>query len=206
MIVATIVGAVIMVFVLSLLLVSYSLFTTAARKETQLQCQELARSVNQEIRQELMKPDYDTYEDQLAAVGTENDLWFFLRYNLWQDDAWPYFHEGESGHNKSDSYRYFTIDATDAEELGGMADQILITMYWEIDSEEPAAETDKSFTTLHIKVEAQKGDCAYAMESAYALTVIAYDSAAEDGELEDAGSNPFHEVIDKNEKWAWEPD
>jgi hypothetical protein len=194
------------VFVLSLLLVSYSLFSTAAQRSTQMQCQELAKSVNQEIRRELTDPGYDTYEEQAAAVGRENELWFFLRYQLWQDGIWPYYQEGESGHNTADSYRYFTIDAAQADELEGMADQILITMYWEIDSENPAAETDKSVTLLHISIETRKGDCAYVLDSEYALTVLAYDSAIDGGEMEDAGSNPFHTSIDKNEKWAWELD
>lgn len=211
MIVAIVVGVVITVFALSLLLVSYSLFYSATRQSTQMQCKEVAKSVSKELRQELVETDYEDYEEQLAAAGNENNFWFFLRYNLWQEEVWPYYDDTEAGHDESDSYRYFTMDAVNAAEFEGMADKILITMYWEIDSEDPQNETDKALTTLHIKVEAEKDNCSYMMESAYALTVVSYDADAADGDsvmesIENVTINPYHNSIDINEQWIWSPD
>jgi type II secretory pathway pseudopilin PulG len=210
MVVAIVVGVVIMVFVLSLLLLSYSLFSTAAQKTTQMQCRELAKSVNKELRQEILSPDYDTYASQLAAEGTENNLWFYLRYNLWQEDVWPYYNEEESGHGEDDSYRYFTIDTADSDEYDGIADTILITMYWEIESDNPQEESDKSLTLLHVQVEVKKGDCSYSMESVYALTVAEYSDAESAGGtgngITGTSVNPYNQSIDTAEKWIWTPD
>lgn len=209
MIVAIVVGVVIMAFSLSLLLAAYSLFYSTTRQSTQVQCKELAKSVSKELKQELMQTSYHDYEEQRAAAGNENNLWFFLRYNLWQEEAWPYYHDGETGHTETDSYRYFTVDAADASGFEGMADKILITMYWEIESDEPSSETDKALTVLHIQVETEKDDCTYTMESAYALTVVPYDNDVdyEDMEsIENTTINPYHKSIAINEQWMWSPD
>jgi hypothetical protein len=176
-----------------------------AGQSTQTQCKELAKSVNQELRQELMKTDYTSYEEQLAAAGTDNQLWFYLRYNLWQEDTWPYYKEGVTGHNEGDSYRYFTMEVPEA----AAADKVLVTLYWEIDSEAPETETDKSFTLLHVKIETEKGNYGYTMETVYALTVSPYDGAVGYGDLEGLENttiNPSQREIDKNEKWVWTPD
>jgi hypothetical protein len=204
MVVAIVVGVVIMVFVLSLLLLSYSVFSSAAQKNTQLQCRELAKSVNQELRQELTTPDYDSYDAQAAAEGVENNLWFFLRSNLWQNEVWPYYQEGVAGHGEEDSYRYFTMHASDSEDYADAADTVLVTLYWEIDSDNPQEETDKSMTLLHVQVMAEKGDCSYTMETVYALTVTSYEGASEnDMQIEDSS---YGLPINTNEKWIWTPD
>lgn len=57
MLVVLIVGVVIMVFCLSLLLVTYTLFSQSSRKMTQQQCKILAQSVSEAIGEELKKPD-----------------------------------------------------------------------------------------------------------------------------------------------------
>jgi hypothetical protein len=209
MIIALVVSVVIMAFALSLLLLSYSLFSSVSGNTIQTQCKELAKSVNSELGQELMDTGYDSYEQQYAAAGSENNLLFFLRYNLWQDGIWPYYNDEETGHSKADSYRYFKLDAINPEEYGGVADQILVTIYWEIQSDEPGEETDKSFTILHIRTEVDKGDYACAIDSAYALTVTSYDENADSDDmdsLENLEINPYNTEIDKNEKWIWTPD
>jgi hypothetical protein len=148
----------------------------------------------------------------MAAAGNENNLWFFLRYNLWQGDIWPYYYKDDktdeevTGHTLEDSTRYFTIDVTGDDTWIGMADQILISMYWEIESDDPASETDKSLTVLHIRTEVTKGDCGYAMEKAYSLNVADFDSEAEEEKLEgfsNASLNPNGRQIDTNENWMW---
>jgi hypothetical protein len=206
MIVATVVGMILIVFTLSLLLVAYSLFSSVAAKRTQNQCEEVAKSVSQELGQELINVNYDSYLQQSSALGRENNLWFFLRYNLWQQETWPYYNDGETGHNEEDSYRYFTINAVTDEKFAGMADQILVTAYWDIDSDNPQTETDKSMTEVHFKVEVQKGDSAYVVESSYALTVTPYDNTQGYGNVdtvENSTINPDNKYIDQNEKWVW---
>jgi hypothetical protein len=209
MIIALVVSVVIMAFALSLLLLSYSLFSSVNGDTIQTQCKELAKSVNSELGQELMDTGYDSYEQQYAAAGSENNLWFFLRYNLWQDEIWPYYNEAETGHGKADSYRYFRLDTINSDEYAGAADQILITIYWEIQSEESGEETDKSFTVLHIRTEVDKGDYAFAIDSAYALTVTPYDEYDDSDDMDSLDNleiNPYDTQIYKNEKWIWTPD
>jgi hypothetical protein len=207
MIVAIVVSVVLVAFALSLLLLSYSLASSASGSEIELQCKELAKSVNSKLRQELLNVDYDSYEEQYAASGNENNLWFFLRYNLWQNDIWPYYNDTETGHGITDSYRYFTLDVENSEEYANLAGQVKVTMYWE--SDQSTDETDKAFTVLHVRVEVNRDDYAYALDSAYALTVAPYDEATDDEEtvtVSDTELNPYGNAIVKNEKWIWTQD
>lgn len=59
MIVVLIVCAVVLVFCLSLLLVSYTLFAQTARQTTQFQCKILAQSCSEVLEEELKDPDSD---------------------------------------------------------------------------------------------------------------------------------------------------
>ena len=59
MIVVLIVSAVVMVFCLSLLLVTYTLFAQTSRQVTQVQCKILAQSTSETLKEELKKPDSD---------------------------------------------------------------------------------------------------------------------------------------------------
>ena len=53
MIMVLIVGAVILVFCLSLLLVTYSLFAQTSRQTTRLQCKMMAQSFSESLKEEL---------------------------------------------------------------------------------------------------------------------------------------------------------
>lgn len=53
MIVAIVVSMVVVVFCLSLLLVSYALFSSSVRRVTQNQCRELSKTISIEIEKEL---------------------------------------------------------------------------------------------------------------------------------------------------------
>jgi hypothetical protein len=203
MIVAIVVGLVVMVFTLSLLLVSYSLFSSAVRQSTQTKCRELAKSLNNELRQELLTPDYSSFADMKDKAGSENNLWFYIRCNLWQGDMWPYYKDGESGHGVDDSYRYFTLDTSD---FDGMADKILVTVYWEIDSDNPKSETDKNLTLLHVITEVEKNEEVYSVETKYELNISAFITENGYGEMEtidNSDINPDNNTIDNNERWTW---
>jgi hypothetical protein len=206
MIVAIVVGLVLMVFALALLLLSYSLFSSAVRQSTQTKCRELAKSLDKELRHEITDPCYDSYELQLAdaAQGKNvNNLWFYLRYNIWQSNSWPYYNEQENGHKEADSYKYFSLDVSD---FNGMADKVTVIIYWEIDSDNPQTETNKDYTRLHVKIETEKGDSSYTLESVYILNVSAYDATAEDlvDTVTNTEINPDNNNIYVNERWKWE--
>jgi hypothetical protein len=101
------------------------------------------------------------------------------------------------------------LDVENSDEYAGLAGQVKVTMYWE--SDQTTDEADKSFTILHVRVEVNRDDYAYALDSAYALTVAAYDEIAGDEDTEtvtvsDDELNPYGNSIVKNEKWIWTQD
>lgn len=236
MIVAMVVGVVLMAFALSLLAVSYSLFSSASQRTTQLQCRELARSIDRELQRELTEPNYATYAKQKEDEGKKNNLWFFVRYNLGQSNSnqsgWPYYKEGEAGHSKEDSSKYFTLDASDDSELQGWADEISICLYWEIDDsieeDDTSAESgllaDKdNKIILHTVIKIQRGDSSYTLDTPYRLSVDGQESEKQDdekgvrgytdvkyGEKDDSyvseDINPNKNSIFKKEKWTWSVD
>jgi hypothetical protein len=228
MIVAMVVGVVLMVFALSLLLISYTLFSSAVRQSSQTKCRELAKSLNRELQLELTTPNYGSYEEQMEAINQkENNFWSYLRYNVWQD-SWPSYDEENID---PDCYRYFTMDAS---EFDSMVDSVMVTLYWEKDTEEADSEAnEKANTILHVKIEAKKGESAYISEAEYELSVSAYPDAEEEEEetseedgnedgteggasedenqgstlagLTDSSINPDNNQIDTQEYWVWSP-
>lgn len=91
MIVAIVVSMVVVVFCLSLLLVSYALFSSSVRRVTQNQCRELSKTISIEIEKELTTPAYTSFDMQKQDVTDgKNLLWQYLRYNVCQGN-WPYY-------------------------------------------------------------------------------------------------------------------
>lgn len=206
MIVAVVVSMVLMVFALALLLVAYSLFSTVNKGDPKLQCKELAKSIDKELEEEITKDYFDYAEQQAAATAGENRLWFFLRYNMWQEHGWNYFNEDEkvSEHGTDAAYRYFTLDSSDASQFGGAADTILITMYWECDAD-TYEEASKEETPLHVRIKVTKAEEAYSIDTTYLLGVSQYDDVTGDGEIgcSDTSLNPQGNEIVQKEKWHW---
>lgn len=207
LIVASIVSAVVMVFALMLILASYTLFVTANKQSMESRCRELSVSVNKEIKQELMLVNYNSYEEQCNAAGVENNFWFYVRYNIWQNNTWPYY-DGTPGHEMENSAKYFKIDLSEREDYRRVADSVVVTMYWEIDSDNKATETDKSLGILHVNVNVVKGDSSYSVDSVYSLSVVGYDITGGfdvTESLNNQAINPYNNSIVTNEKWMWTP-
>ena len=72
MIVAIVVSMVVVVFCLSLLLVSYALFSSSVRRVTQNQCRELSKTISIEIEKELTTPAYISFDMQKFLVKTKS--------------------------------------------------------------------------------------------------------------------------------------
>ena len=104
MIVAIVVSMVVVVFCLSLLLVSYALFSSSVRRVTQNQCRELSKTISIEIEKELTTPAYTSFDMQKQDVTDgKNLLWQYLRYNVCQGN-WPYY-ESESSTDHGEKRR-----------------------------------------------------------------------------------------------------
>ena len=212
MIVAIVVSIIVITFTLSLLLVSYSLFVSNQRKVTQSQVRELSKSINIEIGDELTCPQFDS--KQALIDGIENkegakycapdyNMWYYVRYNLFQTN-WPYYRdETTAGHVKANSYRYFKINLTggDTSQYSSMADDISVCMYWEC---EEFNIKDEALLTVEVTV--TKGDQTSTTTSYYELSVNKFDDADEGVKENNTLSNAYNpagNTIDLTEDWKW---
>ena len=203
MIVAIVVSMVVVVFSLSLLLVSYALFSSSVRRVTQNQCRELSKTISIEIEKELTTPVYTSFEMQKQDVTDgKNLLWQYLRYNICQGN-WPYFESvGTTGHDEKAAYRYFTLAATggDTAKYAAMADDISVCIYWENDG---SYLTSKNDTVLCVKVICTKGDQTASMLSKYNLSCVEYENAESGVDSGNDIVNPSKNDILKSEHWSW---
>lgn len=206
MVVAIIVSVVMMVFCLSLLLVSYSLFSTTMKDNVYQQCKSMAESLSLELEKELSLNDVSSIEDMEALLnnptGSSDLFWLYLRFNLCQDN-WPYLNAEESGHDAESAYRYFTLDYT----IPGGTDynpgcEAEVCIYWDSSAAQVAATNDD--TTVHVLVTVDKGDSTYSVESVYTLNVSTdYSMKGPESlkSLSNATVNPAGNTIDVSETW-----
>ncbi|MBR1816893.1 MAG: hypothetical protein IJ763_09360 [Lachnospiraceae bacterium] len=210
MIVAIVVSIIVIAFTLSLLLVSYSLFTSSSKKITQSQVKELAKSIGLEIGDELTSVNFDSSADLLAGINNYADsafksedynLWYYIRYNLFQTN-WPYYADASTaGHIDLNAYRYFDVNISggDSTKYAAMADDISVRMYWSVGDI-----SEKDETQLTVEVTVKKGDQSYIFTTYYELTVSDYEDVdiATDNTQNNA-FNPNGNSIDLSEKWNW---
>ena len=211
MLVAIIVSVVVVAFALSLLLVAYSLFASSAKKVTQTQGMELAKTVSLELAEEITRPKFASFDEVLEGVSgngtysaTQYPLWYYIRYNIQQEQGWPYYaDETVVGHSQKYAYRYFTysISGGDAAKYAGLADDISICMYWSRNDE-----TEKDGTLLTVETTVKKGEQLCVNTCYYELTVALFEDGSSGNHLvgTDAFSmNPKNNLIDGNENWIW---
>lgn len=214
MIVAIIVSMVVVVFCLSLLLVSYALFSAQARRVTQNQCRELSKTISLELEKELTEPAFASFaEEQTDLDQGQNMLWHYLRFNICQP-TWPYYvSEDTTGHNADAAYRYFHMNVTggDNSQYTAMADDISVCIYWENDG---SYQTSKGDVTLCVKVSCTKGNQTASMLSRYTLNCTSFANADATGDAYTTGkhgdnaemieaANPKGNNIATGEYWKW---
>lgn len=197
MVVAIVVSMVIMVFSLSLLLVTYSLYSSVQGNTISMQCRELAVSLSAEVGQELMQ---QAQPEDGAAIQTEdgqNPLYSYLRAMLWQEEVWQHY-DPEGTLALEECCKYFALEIPDG--YGDMADQIWMTLYWTI--EEPASpreeqEDERACAVLHVRIRVSKNEASYVAEKAYVLHVSAetYGEQLVDTE--------YGTTININERWSF---
>lgn len=188
--------AVIVVLCLSLLLLSFSMYKSSLGYKNQEQCQILAVSLSEEIRQEL-ENDGDAWfiavddmnmADKKQPIYSYNaeskkqekreapELVSFIIRNMWTND-WPYYDESEEGgrnHSKQAAVRELTLDADAIGETGfsKLAKDITVEMYW-CSTSDKIAETDpaekKNGTPLVITVKCKIGKQSSTITRTYEL-------------------------------------
>lgn len=128
MVVAIIVIAVLMVFVFSLVLISYNLYASQNKNIATMMNNEAANSLSRALRDDLCSE-----KAGLSVPDGGSNFYKYLRFNvLWYDNDnsgfvdWPYY-DSETD-NKDAAYRYFDFSANG--NIKGMPDSIYVCVYW----------------------------------------------------------------------------
>lgn len=207
LIIAIAIMAVIMMLSLALLLVSFSLYSTAGRQQDADQSRELAQSLSQELQTEIEIDKSIPYE---ADAEKKYGLWFYLRYNVCTD-SWNYYNKAERGRTADYAFRYFNVDFEGyTSKTKSLTDKMSILMYWESEQ----GTTDKNGTGLVVSVTSEVGKSKTTITSHYELTVInkatlpadeqeKYKelSGGEDNSNDDI--NPDNNHVEQGEIWSW---
>lgn len=202
MIVSIVVSIVIMAFVLSLLLLSYSLFADQVAKAKQLQTKELAYSLSDEIAKEL-SVNFTSFDEQKQAQDAgKYGLWFKLRYGLFQDDeSIVYYNPQENGHKEDQAFYYYQLNA-DGYGFQEKAEQTFLTLYWESSDDvwsDGVTDAAKEASVLNVIVEVFNGDAYYSNHLKFDLDVDTYVGVDESLVYTDTNSHS----IKASEKWIW---
>lgn len=122
--------AVLMVFIFSLILVSYNLYASQNKNLASARNTEAADSLAEAMLEELTAPD----------ASTTSNTWKYLRANIaytplpsspdpdWAD--WPYYDPQDTtgNHNEAAAFRYFNVERNTAME--GFPAEMTVCMYW----------------------------------------------------------------------------
>ncbi len=214
LIIAMVVMLVLTVLGLSLMYASYSLFATVNRQQSAEQCRLMARSVSEEIEQELTGVSFVSQEEFEAALidrnsHDEHPLWYYLRFNLLhlnpdeqsREAVWKYYNEVERDHKKLEKVqRKFKLTA-DSGEAKTVLDgyDITILIHWE--SEAGASRFNS--TPVIIQVISEKDRQRSVITSTYELNVDYYAGENIGFMHYDSTYNPNQLTINSIERWTF---
>lgn len=162
MVVVIIIG-ILMVFTLSLVLVTYTLYASQNKKAASKKNSEAANTLSIALTTELTGTN--------AEAG---ELWRYLRFNLCQEDTWPYYDPEctADGHGSKEAFRYFDLkvnytekyfsktEGTEVNEdsysaLEGFPGSVKLCVYWMLPTN--LVPEDKSEVVDVATVKASKG-------------------------------------------------
>ena len=225
LIVAIIVIAVLMVFAFSLMLVTYTLYSSQNKKIASKKCSEAANTLSQAMETELT--DKEAY--------LNSDLWIYLRFHLMQED-WPFYEPKLDGHKAADSIKTYDMFVNPQyiengkSTLTGYPGSIIIKVYWMlpeqvyedhksdremtyINSLDPATFTmaDKKDIRLFVEMTAESANQSYTVKNEYTLQIGPYNDDDNPEKKKIANSYSGNELYNKghkysiksNEHWIW---
>ncbi|MGN0379228.1 MAG: hypothetical protein ACI4EU_06540 [Butyrivibrio sp.] len=129
MIFVMIVGAVVLAFCLSMLLVTYTLFSQTSRQTTQMQCKLLAQTFSESFGEELKEPDSEICE--YLGRQIKNGSWVSI--------------EAPEDSTETDCVKELVLDLDDSDKIGDYALSVKLTYSVNVaddDEEETATEDD----------------------------------------------------------------
>ncbi|MBP5608064.1 MAG: hypothetical protein J6X66_07330 [Lachnospiraceae bacterium] len=187
--------AILMIFCLSLLSVTYSLYSSQNNSMQQEKNAEAAKSLAMAIRQDLTA---DT-EDSLLSR--------YLRYNIVAEsdalvdpgEVWPHYEAGVSGHEEKDAKRYFTLQKSDYADIKGKPSDIGVCMWWTL----PAEDDVNDSVELYVEVKCRSGSQSYVILSRYALETDGSKRSKYNRKYDQYTINPGHKEIDTKYIWRW---
>lgn len=224
LIVAIIIIAILIIFTFSLMLVSYTLYSSQNKRVAGVRCSEAANSLSIAMKREL--------EDEDASQNS--DLWKYLRFNLMQPD-WTFYDPNESGHGEAEAFRHYSmkinpnyIDTESGKStLDGYPGKVDICIYWMLpeelyeDEDFSSAGVDvsswnmsqKKNVRLFMIITCETASQSYSVTNEYRLSVNEYNieilsDKNEKNSLENSyKSNSLYNEngrdIDSSEKWRW---
>ena len=219
MILTIVLIAVMMIFVFSLILVSYNLYASQSKNLSSRRNMEAANTFSIALENELTSSEASTY----------SNLWKYVRVNVaytivdngdnadWYD--WPYYDpEATDGlHTKENAIRNFNVDHNT--EMEGFPADLSVGMYWTIPEGKTADEMKAAIESesisarkgilLYVETTAVTASQTYTVTDCYRLQ-IKENKDTEEKAIETIASNPTYNVFglmmtsaDKKEKWKW---
>ncbi len=219
MILTIVLIAVMMIFVFSLILVSYNLYASQSKNLASKRNAEAVNSFSIALENELTSSEAATY----------SNLWKYIRVNVaytivdnrdnadWYD--WPYYDpEATTGlHTKENAVRYFNVDHNT--EMEGFPADLSVGIYWTIPEGKTAAEMQAAIDSesisarkgilLYVETTAVTASQTYTVTDCYRLQ-IKENKDTEEKAIETIASNLTYNVFglmmtsaDKKEKWKW---
>lgn len=229
MVVAIIVVAVLMIFTFSLLLVSYTLYSSQNKKVASKKCSEAANTLSTAMGAEL-----DEVQNPNAYINS--DLWIYLRFHLMQDD-WPFYEPALDGHKTDDAVKTFSMMVNPnyipngSSTLDGYPGEVKIKVYWmmpewlyEENKDDESMDflkdidisnlsiNKKSEIRLFLEITCESANQSYTVKNKYHLSIRKYDESiseeeAEKSKIEDTyGGNSTYSyncTIKPTERWRW---
>lgn len=193
MMVAIVASLVVMMYCLSLLLISYSLFFSVSEESAQYQCREIVKSLSNELEGEITLKFADYAEECDAKYS--HPLWYFIRSNVLQS-SWPYYNPDEWDHPKEVAFRNF--DLTSSGGGSSITEGVTVCMYWEssldvMRERETAGDEAESEIPLYVTVKCVRGNHTYEVTSTYYLKIAQWEDIADN----------MNTAVDESERWEW---
>ncbi|MCR4649239.1 MAG: hypothetical protein K5776_09195 [Lachnospiraceae bacterium] len=216
MVLTIVIMAVLIIFVFSLILISYNLYESQNRNLVSARNSEAVNTLDQALKRELTDKE----------TSSNSALWKYLRSNIaydisgttdtdWKD--WPYYVEGETTgpHSKDFAIRKFNLESNS--HIDGMPAKTTVAIYWTVpDDYNPAdfvtnmnAGNAPKGVKLHITVKAETANHVYETTSVYKLTTRGANQTEKVLNQQIFASpvnNPAGHTLTENgkgEKWVW---
>ena len=168
--------SIIIIFTFSLLLATYNLYASQNKKAASLRSSEAAKSLSVALEKELT--DEKAYEN--------SGLWKYLRFNMMEDNTWPYYDPSKSDHTEKYAFRYFNLKPNSNYNVDGFPGEVELCIYWELPANFsiPEGKTIKDLTPeqkkefkVTIEITCTTGNQSYTVKNKYLVDVTSFTIA-----------------------------